>query len=190
MIADARGQDLNLPGMPAEMLDRAELARTAAIGVWQGLATLQRVTRARITNDRQLRQSVADHENLWILAGSQNLGLYLDPKFRRQEQLLYQRLVGVPDIAELFAQEAEEAWSRWQAMAPGWEDPGRIRQQFLQVMSPRIIYESRVAALRQQAEQVDDVPWGMPQQMVGEYLGRAWLRYMEIETEAEAQRRR
>jgi beta-lactam-binding protein with PASTA domain len=189
LISNARSRDLDLPDMPAHMLDRAELARMNALEVWQGLAALQRVTEQRIGNDRQLRETVPDHENLYLLAGSQNLGLYLDPQFRRQQQLLYQRLVGVPDIAEIFAQEAEEAWSRWQAMAPGFEDPERVRQQFLQVMSPRIIYETRLEALRQQAEQVGEIPWGMPSTMAGEYLGRRVRSYLEMESAEDIQRR-
>ncbi len=190
LIADARRLDIDLEGMPAGMLARAEKARASAIDVWQGLAALRRVTQTRINHDRELDRRVPDHLNLYLLAGRENLGLALDPEFQRQQQLLYQRLVGVPGTAEVFAREAEEAWSTWKAMAPSWEAPDRIRQQFLQVMSPRLIYESRVEALRAQVEQIGQVPWGLPSTMTAEYVARRWRRYLGLESPADVERHR
>jgi hypothetical protein len=147
------------------------------------------VTRQRIDADRKIDRPAAGHVNLYLLAGRQNLGLALDAEFQAQEQLLYQRLVGVPGTAEVLAREAEEAWTSWRAMAPSWEAPERIRQQFLQVMSPRAIYDARVEALRAQAAQVGRIPWGPLDQMAGEYLARQTRRYLGIESPADGERR-
>lgn len=176
--------------MAPGLSDRLDLARAAVLEVLKNQRALREATLKRIGADRRLRRALPGHQNLWLLASRENMGMALDAEFSEQEELLYQSLVGLKEARQKLAAQAGRAWSEWKALAPPQEFLNKTREAFLQVMSPRKVYEKRLAALQSELKQASGSSLTAPVQMFKTQMDRTIKYWTGVTTSGADQRQK
>ena len=160
---------------PPQLSARFDGARTNAVAVWNRLEALRVAVRQRIAEDRKLRLANPAHLNVWQLASRQNLATAVQPRIDREVDLLYQAIVGVPQAREALTAEAK---TDWLPAGRGQQLPEHVAAEIRGVLDTPGRFAQTQAAYKARIEELQGVPWGMPQTMLTEYVRRrtqAWM---------------
>ncbi|MCK5802076.1 MAG: PASTA domain-containing protein [Lentisphaeria bacterium] len=187
LIERARSRSFGSPAdpLPPRLMAKCEAARTNVLAVWGCLAALRTAVLKRIAEDEKIRIDDPGHLNLWLLASRQNLAGAVQPKIDLEVDLLYQAMVGVPQAREALAAATQ---TEWLPAGRGQQLPEHIAAEIRGVLDTRARFAQTHEAYKNRVEELQGVPWGMPQDMLREYTRRQTQAWLGREDEADVAR--